>query len=195
MADKCGPLVCVTGASGAIYAKTLFKKLGEADYRYGILYTKTAKRIAEDEANGDIVWITGPNPPDFMKSEEDGFVVDTLSSSSFTYTSVIVIPCSAGFLSRVASGISSNSLERSVDVAIKEKIPVVMVLRETPLSPIHLENALKLSRLGVVILPACPSFYNHEKTFNSLVESVVYKALTYTNIPEFQMRQRWYSGT
>ena len=97
--------------------------------------------------------------------------------ASAQIAATIVVPCSMGTLARVAHGFSSNLVERSADVAIKEGRALVLVPRETPLSEVHLENMLKLARMGVVVLPAMPGFYHRPKTIADLVDFVVGKIL------------------
>ena len=103
---------------------------------------------------------------------------------------MIVIPCSMGTLSGIAHGASGNLLERSADVMIKEGRKLVLVPRETPLNAIHLENMLKLSKLGVKILPAMPGYYQKPKTMDDLVNFVVGKALDSLDISHSLFR-RW----
>jgi 4-hydroxy-3-polyprenylbenzoate decarboxylase len=99
------------------------------------------------------------------------------SSGTALVRAVILVPCSMGTLARVAAGFSSNLVERAADVALKEGRPLVLVPRETPLSAIHLENLLKLARLGAIVLPAMPGFYHHPRSVEELVGHVVGKVL------------------
>jgi 4-hydroxy-3-polyprenylbenzoate decarboxylase len=101
-----------------------------------------------------------------------------------------VIPCSMGTLARLAAGLSTNLLERAADVMIKEGRPLVVVPRETPLSPIHLENMLRLSRIGVKIVPAMPAFYHRPETLDDIVRFVAGKALDQLSVPH-RLYRRW----
>ncbi|MBP8302128.1 MAG: UbiX family flavin prenyltransferase, partial [Planctomycetes bacterium] len=103
---------------------------------------------------------------------------------------VIVVPCSMGTLARVAHGFSSNLVERAADVAIKEGRPLIVVPRETPLSVLHLENMLKLARLGVIVLPAMPGFYHRPTTVAELVDFVVGKILDRLGVAH-ELVARW----
>ena len=103
---------------------------------------------------------------------------------------MVVCPCSMGTLARIASGISGNLIERSADVMLKEHRPLLLVPRETPLSDIHLENMLKLSRSGARIIPAMPAFYSRPETVLDLVDFVVGKVLDQLGV-ENDLYKRW----
>ena len=111
-------------------------------------------------------------------------------SSSNVPEAVIIIPCSMGKLAAVANGISSNLLERAADVAIKEGRRLILVIRETPLSLVHLENMVKAARAGAEILPAMPAFYHHPKTVEDLIDFVVGKVLNLLRI-EHNLFKGW----
>lgn len=115
-----------------------------------------------------------------------------LASGSALKKTMVVCPCSMGTLGRIASGISGNLIERAADCVIKERGQLILVARETPLSAIHLENMLKLSRLGVVILPAMPAFYTHPASVNDMVDFIVGKTLDSLGI-ENNLYKRWKS--
>lgn len=100
-----------------------------------------------------------------------------LASGSFKYEAMFIIPCSMGTLAAVAAGLAGNLIQRAADVALKEQRRLVLVPRETPLSAIHLENMLKLARLGVRMVAAMPAFYNQPRTMSDQVDFVVGKAL------------------
>jgi len=112
------------------------------------------------------------------------------ASGSGAPTSMVVVPCSTGTLSAIATGACNNLIERAADVALKERRQLILVPRETPLSSIHLENMLKLSNLGVTILPAAPGFYHQPQTIDDLVDFVVARILNCLNIPQ-DMLPRW----
>ena len=103
---------------------------------------------------------------------------------------MIVMPCSMGTAGRIAAGLSGNLLERAADVMLKERRPLLLVPRETPFNDIHLENLLRLSRAGAVILPAMPGFYHSPKTLDDLVNFVVGKALDQLDVPH-TLFARW----
>ncbi|MDQ4187921.1 flavin prenyltransferase UbiX, partial [Pseudomonas aeruginosa] len=103
---------------------------------------------------------------------------------------MVICPCSTGTLSAVATGACNNLIERAADVALKERRPLVLVPREAPFSSIHLENMLKLSNLGAVILPAAPGFYHQPQSVEDLVDFVVARILNTLGIPQ-DMLPRW----
>ncbi len=105
-----------------------------------------------------------------------------IASGSFLHDGMAVCPCSTGTLGRIAGGISSNLVERAADVCLKERRRLVLVPRETPLSAIHLENMLRLSRAGAVILPAAPGFYGRAATVEDLVDFVVSRVLDHLDV-------------
>ena len=113
-----------------------------------------------------------------------------LASGSAAPEAMIVAPCSMGTLARIAAGLSGNLLERAADVMLKEGKPLLLLPRETPLSAIHLENMLKLARLGVRIIPAMPGFYGHPQTLDDIVNFVVGKLLDQLGI-EGNLFKRW----
>jgi 4-hydroxy-3-polyprenylbenzoate decarboxylase len=120
---------------------------------------------------------------------EDDFRIPFVSGSN-PPDAVVIAPCSMGMLGRIACGISTSVLERCADVALKEKKPLVLVPRETPLSPIHLENMLALSRAGAEILPACPGFYHRPASVTDLVDFVVSRILSRLGIAS-ALHARW----
>lgn len=112
------------------------------------------------------------------------------ASGSNPADAMVICPCSMGALAAIAHGMSDNLIERAADVSIKEKRPLILVPRETPLSVIHLENMLALARLGVTILPPAPGFYTHPGTVDDMVDFVVARILDQLRIPHTLMA-RW----
>jgi 4-hydroxy-3-polyprenylbenzoate decarboxylase len=123
--------------------------------------------------------------------ENDDFTAPFMSGSN-AYEAVIIIPCSVGKLAAIANGISGNLLERTADVALKEKRQLVLVVRETPLSLIHLENMVKVLKAGAQVLPAMPAFYHHPKTIDDMVNFIVGKVLNLLKI-EHNLLKGWRS--
>jgi 4-hydroxy-3-polyprenylbenzoate decarboxylase len=114
----------------------------------------------------------------------------SISSGSFPTSGMVVIPCSMGTLARIAAGVSTTLVERAADVTMKERRPLVLVPRETPLNEIHLENMLRLRRAGVDILPAAPGFYHQPRTIDDLVDFIVGRVLDRLGV-EHQLFRRW----
>jgi 4-hydroxy-3-polyprenylbenzoate decarboxylase len=100
-----------------------------------------------------------------------------ISSGSFLTEGMVVIPCSMRTLGSIASGYGEHLIHRAADVVLKERRRLVLVVRESPLSELHLENMLKLARVGVIIIPPMPAFYNHPKSINDIVDHIVVRVL------------------
>ena len=113
-----------------------------------------------------------------------------ISSGSFITKGMVVAPCSVRTLSAIANGYGDNLLHRAADVVLKERRKLVLVVRETPLSDIHLENMLKLSRMGVVIVPPVPAFYNHPQTIDDMINHIVIRILDQFDV-HLEPASRW----
>ncbi len=178
--------VCLTGASGAIYGKRLVELLENKAELYVVASSK-AKAIFKDEIGVEFVeFVRGKNLVIFDEKDLHA----PLSSGSFKLDSCIVAPCSVKSLSAIANGYAENLIYRCADVCIKEQRKLVLVVRETPLSAIHLENMLKLARLGVVILPPIPAFYNKPLTIEDTIDFIVGRILDVIGI-ENSVYKRW----
>ena len=178
--------VCISGASGAPYAKRLIEFLN-GKVELFVVVSNEAKKIFKDE--------TGVSIDNFLKDKDVKYYdnrdfYSPLASGSFIVDAGIVIPCSVKSLSAIANGFASNMIYRFTDVCIKENRKLVLVVRETPLSAIHLENMLKLARLGVTILPPIPAFYSKPQTIDDIVNFVVGKVLDLVGIDN-SIYKRW----
>jgi flavin prenyltransferase len=190
-------IVAMTGASGALYGLCLLEELLRQKYPVHLLVTEAGWRILQAEQGWDDVqqreqsfakrFAHLPGRLIFHPLRDIGA---TIASGSFRCDAMIVIPCSMGSMARIAQGISSNLLERAADVMIKEERQLILVPRETPLNSIHLENMLKLSRLGVSIVPAMPAFYHQPKTVEDLIRFVVGKVLDLLQV-QHDLYHRW----
>ncbi len=175
-------VVAITGASGVVYGLRLVEVLKELGIETHCVVSKIAKRLIEHEVGGyDLSGMT-------VYSEDE--LEAPPSSGSALFDAMVVIPCSMKTLASIASGMASNLITRSADVMIKEGRRLVLVPRETPLSPIHLENMLRLSRAGVTILPAMPAFYQKPKGLDDMVDFIVGKTLDSLGIKN-DLYQRW----
>lgn len=117
-----------------------------------------------------------------------------IASGSFPIAGMIVVPCSMGTLAAIAQGMSTNLVQRAADCCVKEGRRLVLVPRETPLSAIHLENMLKLARLGVRIVPPMPAFYLHPTSVDDIVDQIVGRALSALEVPDAVAAQHIYMG-
>ena len=171
-------VVGISGASGSILAKRTIGALLERDVPVIATCTSAARMVWQeemDESFGSSLaqWQESPN----FSYYPIGDLKAPVASGTTRIAGMVVIPCSTGTVAAIAHGISTNLLQRAADVCLKERHRLVLVPRETPLSPIHLENMLSLARLGVTILPPAPAFYLRPKSVEDIVDYVVAKAL------------------
>jgi 4-hydroxy-3-polyprenylbenzoate decarboxylase len=183
-------IVGITGGSGSIYALALLKILREMEIESHLVVSDMGVRVTEHECGVDLQELEGCCDV-FHDNHNLGA---SIASGSYLSDGMVVVPCSMKTLSAIASGFSDSLLTRAADVCIKERRQLVMVVRETPYSSIHLENMSKLARMGVVILPASPAFYNHPQDIGDLVSFMVGKILDQLKI-ENQTYKRWNGET
>ena len=179
-------VVGISGGSGAIYGISLLKVLRELDIETHLVVSTMGEYVMEHECGIRLEEIK--KLATFSYDNRD--FTAPIASGSFKIQSMVVIPCSMKTLSSIANGFSENLLSRAADVTIKEGRKLILVPRETPLSPIHLENMLKLSRIGVNIFPACPGFYNHPESIEDIVANLVGRILDLMGIDN-QIFKRW----
>ncbi len=178
--------VGITGASGHAYARALIRALLEAGHEVDLAVTGAGEKVLRHELGLARADLAEPGVRVF-----DADAVEAPPSSGTALTGgVILCPCSMGTLARVAVGFSSNLVERAADVALKEGRPLVVVPREAPLSEIHLENLLRIAKLGAIVLPAAPGFYHRPKHLDDLVDHVVGKILDRLGV-EHSRGARW----
>lgn len=176
-------VVGITGASGIMYGVRLINELSLKKHRVDVIITSAGKMVMQEELG-----VTGQKEIERLFIKEQVKIWDNndfsapFMSGSNAPDGVMVIPCSMGSLAAIANGISGNLLERSADVALKEQKHLILVVRETPLSLIHLENMVRAARAGAQILPAMPAFYHHPKTVDDMVNFVVGKVLNLLRI-------------
>jgi flavin prenyltransferase len=167
-------VVAVTGASGAIYASVLFRKLLEIKSQLdevAVVFSANAKDIWDYELKE----IFDPVFPFHVYGKNDFYAPFASGSSSFD--TLIVCPCSMGTLGRIAHGISDDLITRTADVMVKERRKLILVPRETPFSLIHIENMKTVTLAGGIICPAIPSFYSKPETLEQAAETVVERIL------------------
>ncbi|PKM94804.1 MAG: aromatic acid decarboxylase [Firmicutes bacterium HGW-Firmicutes-1] len=185
-------VIGITGASGSIYGKRMVEVLLEMGYELHVICTDNGKKVMQYETGTDLVAWIGSLKEKYasihLEDIEDMF--SGVASGSYPYDAVIILPCSMGTLAEISQGYAKNLLTRAADVALKENRKLILVPRETPLNAIHLENMLKLSRLGVTLIPAMPGFYHHPETVQDLVDFVIGKILDYLSI-ENNMFKKW----
>lgn len=188
------------GASGAPYGLRLLEQLVKANVRVSLVISPAGHLVIHDETD---LKVPG-NPqkvaeffqerfsaaPDQIKAYGKDQWSSPLASGTGAPKTMIVCPCSTGCLSAIAVGASDNLLERAADVVIKEQGKLVLVVREMPLSAIHLEHMLNLARLGVCIMPASPGFYFRPQSVEDLVDFTVARILDQVKVPH-SLSQRW----
>lgn len=179
--------LALTGASGAQYGLRLLQALLAVHCRVYLLLSRAAEVVIRRETTFDLpegfaaqqAWFAAhfPAPPGYLTlfDREDWFA--PVASGSGAPEAMVICPASGGTLSALACGASNNLIERAGDVALKERRKLILVPRETPYSQVHLENMLKLTQMGAVVLPASPGFYQYPKTIEDLVDFVVARIL------------------
>jgi 4-hydroxy-3-polyprenylbenzoate decarboxylase len=180
-------IVGITGASGAVYAESLLRRLLDARHEVILTVTKAGELVLKQELGLDITAMeeedAGRKLADFFGGNGllGYYSIDNIgapiASGSVVSDGMIILPCSMGALSAISSGASGNLLERAADVMMKERRRLVIVPREAPYNSIHLQNMLTLSRCGVIIVPASPAFYQAPRTLEELVEFFVDRLL------------------
>lgn len=192
--------LAMTGASGAQYGLRLLDSLVREEREVHFLISKAAQLVVATET--DVRLPAKPQALQSFLSEYTGAVPGQIrvfgkedwmappASGSSAPSAMVVVPCSTGTLSAIATGACNNLIERAADVALKERRKLILVPREAPYSSIHLEHMLKLSNLGAVILPASPGFYHQPQTLDDLVDFIVARILNQLEIPQ-DLLPRW----
>lgn len=180
-------IIGITGASGAIYGIRLIEVLKKvSNIEVHLIISKWAETTIKIETDYSISQVKSMADKCYDISD----MAASISSGSFLSEGMIIIPASMKTISGIACGFTSNLIIRSADVMIKEKRKLLVVPRETPLSEIHLENLLKLSRIGVSIVPAAPAFYTRPKNIAEVIDHTVGKILDQFGI-EHNLFKRW----
>lgn len=183
-------LIGITGASGSIYGIRLVEELVKKGHEINLVITYAGKQVIKEEVGNSFI-------EDFLSMyknkikiwDENDFSAPFISGSN-TIDYQIIIPCSMSKLSAIANGISKNILERTADVVLKEKKLLILVLRETPLNLIHIENMLKAVKAGALIVPAMPAFYHRPETIDDIVNFMVGKVLNLIGI-KHSLFKKW----
>lgn len=192
--------LALTGASGAQYGLRLLQCLVAANCKVQVMISRAAQVVMATETDLKL-----PGSPPAMQERlaayagarpgqvvvfgrEDWFAPP--ASGSGEKAPLVICPCSTGTLSALATGASNNLIERAGDVALKERRPIILVPREAPLSEVHLDNMLRLTRMGAVILPASPGFYHKPERIEDLIDFVVARILDHLDLPQ-DLMPRW----
>lgn len=180
-------ILAISGASGMEYARLLARALREAPgvELHGII-SDGARQVFRYELGSDPLELESS----FHFLHDPANIAAAPASGSWEHAGMIVCPCSMASLAAIASGVGTNLLHRAADVTIKERRPLVLVPRETPLSEIHLKNMLRAHRAGAVIMPPCPGFYHRPESIEQLVSQFVGRILEQLGMPH-ELYTRW----
>src|SRR6266576_842591 len=179
-------IIGMTGSTGAIFGVRMLEALKESDIESHLIISKWAQRTLEHETRYTVEQVRAL--ASVVHSQGD--MGASISSGSFKTDGMAVMPCSVHTLAGIANGYGEHLVHRAADVVLMERRRLVLVVRETPLSEVHLENMLKLARMGVVMLPPMPAFYNHPKSVDDVVNHIVMRVLDQFGIPA-PNEKRW----
>lgn len=201
--------VAITGASGSVYGIRLLEFLCSNDFAVDLILSETACKVLKLEMGMNLTFDSAKQNKETLLNHftNKGLsnkhfdklnlwsinnLAASVSSGSYRSEGMILIPCSMGTIGRIANGVSSDLISRCADVCLKERSKLILVARETPLSAIHLENMLKLTQAGAIILPAMPAFYHNPQSMEDLIDFVVGKTLDVFGI-DHTLFERWMS--
>ena len=170
-------IVAITAASGAIYARQLLEGLIASAQveQIALIHSTNAEAVAQVEG------VTLPESSKIIRYANDNLFA-SVASGSAEWDAMVIVPSSVGTMSRVATGVSQTLIERAADVMLKERRRLILVVRETPLSLIHLRNMVTLTEAGAIVLPASPSFYSNPKTIEEACNTVTERILSLLGI-------------
>ncbi len=183
-------IVGISGASGTVYAMNLLRALVRQPLEIHLILTDDGRKVAAHEIGqeGRMAYILEKHfgavrhPEARLVEHDPGNYFAAPASGSFRHHGMVILPCSMKTLATVASGVAGNLLTRAADICLKERRPLVLVPRETPLSRVHLENMLQVTRAGGIILPPAPGFYHRPQTIDDLVNFVVARVMDQLDI-------------
>ncbi len=191
--------VGITGASGSIYAQSLLAHLNDNPEvgRIDLVISQAGVRVVGEELGLKVAGTDARVVRELLGKDSDKVIVHStndigasIASGSYLSEAMVIVPCSMSTLAAIACGMTRDLVHRAADVILKENRTLILVPRETPLNAIHLENMLKLARLGVRIVPAMPSFYHFPKTIDDLVEHFSHRLLDHLGVGH-QQKTRW----
>jgi flavin prenyltransferase len=182
--------LAVTGASGSIFARELLRLL-VADGRVGtvnLVCSENSLRVIAEELgfsgrNNLVQQLLGKESPKVQVQNNDNIGAN-IASGSYRTDAMIVLPCSMGTLARIANGLAVQLIERAADVCLKERIPLVLCVRETPLNKIHLRNMTNAADAGATIYPLIPTFYNHPDSLEGMAHEFANRVLKHIGLPQ-----------
>src|SRR5881396_2637015 len=179
-------IVGITGATGTIFGVRLLQMLHGSGVETHLVMSKWAVRTLAHETPHSLKEVQNLATHNYPLGNQGA----AISSGSFVTLGMVIVPCSMRSLAAIANGLADNLIHRAADVILKERRKLVLVVRESPLHEIHLENMLKLSRMGVVILPPVPAFYNHPQSLEDLINHTTMRILDQFDI-HLDVMNRW----
>ena len=179
-------IVGITGATGTIFGVRLLQMLHGSGVETHTVMSKWAARTLIHETQHTVEEVQALASHNYQLGDQGA----AISSGSFVTLGMVIVPCSMRSLAAIANGLADNLIHRAADVILKERRKLVLVVRESPLHDIHLENMLKLSRMGVVILPPVPAFYNHPQNLDDMINHVTMRVLDQFDI-HLDVMNRW----
>jgi len=195
MSDSRPIIMAITGASGAPYGVRLLQALVQAGHRVSLVVSGHGLRLIQTETSlasvdGLRAHVGADAWDQWVTLYDDADRGAGPASGSHRARAMVVCPCSMGTLAAIAAGTSRSLVERAADVTLKERRPLVLVTREMPLSSIHLENMLRVTHAGAIVMPASPGFYNKPTTMDALVDFVVARVLDHLDVQN-SLAPRW----
>jgi len=188
MSRKKRIIIGITGASGIVYAVRVLEALNQGDFEVHLVMSTWAKSTLQLETDYSLDYVT--SLVDVVHHPKD--MAASIASGSYLIDAMVIVPCSMKTLAGVAMGYADNLIARAADVCLKEKRRLIIVARETPLNEIHLENMLKLARMGAMIVPPMVAFYHKPENLDDAINHTVSKLLDALSI-ENELSPRWKS--
>jgi 4-hydroxy-3-polyprenylbenzoate decarboxylase len=184
-------VVAITGASGAVYGRRLIEVLLEQGGTCHLIVSRAGAAVIGHELEDDHErWPSVIPDGDRLRIWRNEDLFAPFCSGSNPPRAMVIAPCSMGTLGRIASGVSESLLTRAADVCLKERLPLILAVRETPLNLIHIENMGRVTRAGAMVLPAAPAFYHRPRGLDDIVDHLVGKILDQLEIGH-RLYRRW----
>jgi len=183
-------IVAITGATGTIFGVRILQLLQGTDVDTHVVISRWGARTLAEETEYSVEQVQAMATHAYPIGDQGA----AISSGSFVTLGMVIAPCTMNTLASIAHGHGDNLIHRAADVTLKERRKLVLLVRESPLNDIHLENMLKLSRMGVVIFPPLPAFYNHPQSLDEMINHVAMRALDQFDL-HLDVMRRWDGAT